>query len=227
MERMWRVSLATRLRLAVFIVLSSAILCLPLGASAAESTNVSVSTLAEAVDAGQQFTVTIDVAPGAAMAGMQFDLSFDPSVVVVDRVEEGNLLRQEGATTFFNTGKIDNQAGTITGVFGAITSSGESVSSPGAFAVITMTARAERDSWNLALSNVIVGDMDGNALRVTFENSVSPSVTADTPVFRWWVLSVIVGVALFLIAATIAGVLLRRRQMLRAMQGIRRQDRGV
>ena len=227
MKGVWRISLAPRLALAVFLVLTLATLCLPLEASATENTNVSVSPPAQAVDAGQQFTVTIDVAPGAAMAGMQFDLSFDPSVVVVDRVEEGNLLRQEGATTFFNTGKIDNQAGTITGVFGAITSRGESVSSPGAFAVITMTARAQRDNWTLALSNVIVGDMDGNALPVNFENSVSPSVTADTPVFHWWVLSVIVGVALVLIAVTIAGVLLRRRQMLRAMQGIRRQDRGV
>jgi hypothetical protein len=222
LKGVWRISLATRLGLAVFMVLILATLCLPLEASATENTNVSVSPPAQAVDAGQQFHVTIDVAPGAAMAGMQFDLSFDSSVVVVDLVEEGNLLRQGGATTFFNPGKIDNQAGTITGVFGAIAGRGESVSSEGAFAVITMTARAQRDNWTLALSNVIVGDMDGNALPVSFENSVSPSVTADTPVFRWWVLSVIFGVALLLITATIVGVLLRRRQMLRAMQGTRR-----
>ncbi len=227
MKGMWKISLATRFGLAVFLVLVLATLCLPPEASAAESTNVSVSPPAQTVDAGQQFTVTIDVAPGDAMAGMQFDLSFDPSVVVVDRVEEGNLLRQGGATTFFNTGKTDNQAGTITGVFGAIASPGETVSSEGTFAIITLTAKAQRDSWPLALSNVIVGDIDGNALPITLENDVSPSAPADSPVFNWWVLSVIVGVAFALIAATIAGVLLRRRQMLRAMQVIGRQDRGV
>jgi len=213
--------------MAICLVLALVTLCLPLGASAAESTSVSVSAPAQPVDSGQQFTITIDVVPGTSIAGMQFDLSFDPSVVVVDRVEEGNLLRQGGATTFFNTGKIDNQAGTITGVFGAITSPGETVSSEGAFAIITLTAKAQRDSWPLALSNVIVGDIDGNALPITLENDVSPSAPTDRPVFNWWVLSVIVGVAFALIAATIAGVLFRRRQMLRAMQGIGRQDRGV
>ncbi len=227
MKGMWRISLAILPWLAVFLMLALVMLCLPLVASAIEDTNVSVSAPAQPVDSGQQFTVTIEVAPGAAIAGMQFDLSFDPSVVIVDSVEEGNLLRQGGASTFFNAGNIDNRAGTITGVFGAITSRGESVSSQGAFATITMTAKAQRDSWALGLSNVIVGDIDGNALPVTLESSASPSPQADTPVFQWWVLSVIVGVALILIAATIAGVLLRRRQMVRAMQGTTRQNRGV
>jgi hypothetical protein len=187
-------------------------------ASAAEATTVSIATPSQSIDPGQQFTVSISVVPGTAIAGMQFDLSFDPSLVTVESVKEGDLLGQGGASTFFNSGKIDNQAGTVAGVFGAITSPGESVSTQGAFATITLTAKTQGESWPLSLSDVIVGDMDGNSVSVSLDDHGSPSDPEATPAFRWWVLSVIVGVALMLIAATVAGVLFRRHQMVKALR---------
>jgi hypothetical protein len=193
-------------------------LCLPGIASAAEATTVSIATPSQSIDPGQQFTVSISVVPGTAIAGMQFDLSFDPSLVTVESVKEGDLLGQGGASTFFNSGKIDNQAGTVAGVFGAITSPGESVSTQGAFATITLTAKTQGESWPLSLSDVIVGDMDGNSVSVSLDDHGSPSDPEATPAFRWWVLSVIVGVALMLIAATVAGVLFRRHQMVKALR---------
>jgi hypothetical protein len=165
--------------------------------------------------------------PGTAIAGMQFDLHFDPSLVTVDDVKEGDLLGQGGASTFFNSGNIDSQAGTIRGAFGAITSPGETVATPGTFATITLTARKQSGSCPLSLSSVIVGDINGNSVPVSLGNEGLPAVTAQRPVFRWWVLSVIVGAALVLIAATIAGVLFRRRQMVKALEGSRRQDHGA
>jgi hypothetical protein len=193
-------------------------LSLPVVAAAAEATTVSIASPTESVDPGQQFTVSIAVVPGTAIAGMQFDLSFDPSLVTVESVKEGDLLGQGGASTFFNSGKIDNRAGTVTGVFGAITSPGGAVSTQGTFATITLTARTQGESWPLSLSRVIVGDTGGNPVSVSLSNEGSPSDPENTPAFRWWVLSVIVGVALMLIAVTVAGVLFRRRQMVRALE---------
>ena len=59
--------------------------------SAEGATAVSVSG-PQKVNAGEQFTIDIQVEPGAAIAGMQFDITFDPSLLTVDSVAEGNLL---------------------------------------------------------------------------------------------------------------------------------------
>ena len=213
--------------LAVLLVMALGLLCLPGVASAAETTTVTISTPTELIESGEQFSVSITVVPGTAIAGMQFDLHFDPSLVTVDDIKEGDLLEQGGASTFFNSGNIDNQAGTIRGAFGAITSPGETVSTPGTFATITLTARKQSGSCPLSLSSVIVGDIDGNSLPVSLGNEGTAAIAAERPVFQWWVLSVIFGVALTLIAATIAGVLFRRRQMVKALEGARRQDHGA
>jgi hypothetical protein len=212
--------------LVVLLITSLGFVLCPGAATAAGTTTVSVSAPTQPVAPGEQFTVSVSVVPGTAIAGMQFHLSFDPSLATVDRVEEGNLLVEGGASTFFNSGRIDNQAGTVTGVFGAITSPGETVSAPGTFAIITLTARTQGQIGPLGLSRVIAGDINGNPVPVTLEeNSASPSVPADTPVFRWWVLSVIVGVALVLITATVAGILFRRHQMVRSLENAGRQHR--
>jgi hypothetical protein len=134
--------------------------------SAAGETTVTVSASA-GVDPGEQFTVNIAVVPGTtAVAGIQFDLAFDPSLVTIDSVTEGNLLSQGGASTFFVSGTINNVAGTITGTVGAITTPGQSVSSPGTFAVITMTASMQGGTSLLTLSNVVVGDVNGQPVDI-------------------------------------------------------------
>ncbi len=204
--------------LAVLLVMALGLLCFPGAASAAETTSVSISTPTESIESGKQFSISIVVVPGTAIAGMQFDLHFDPSLVTVDDIKEGDLLEQDGASTFFNAGNIDNQAGIVRGAFGAITSPGQTVSSQGTFATVTLTARKQSASCPLSLSSVIVGDIDGNSVPVSLGNEGSPVTTAQQPVFRWWVLSVIVGAALVLIAATIASVLFRRHQMMKALE---------
>ena len=244
-----------------------------MSAPAMENTVVSISKPTGPIISGDQFIISIVVVPGAAIAGMQFDLQFDPSLVAVDKVEEGDLLAQNGANTYFNQGHIDNQSGIVRGAFGAIIGAGETVSKNGIFATVTFTAIKGSASCPLTLSSVIVGDMDGNAVPVSLVNESAPEITDAIPVpdspgnesapeitdaipvpdssgnesapettnviavpgspdnesapeitearagFRLWVLSLIVGAALVLIAATIAVLLFRRRQMVRDLQG--------
>jgi hypothetical protein len=214
-------SIADSRWLAVFLAVALWLVCLPSTASAAETTTVSISAPSGPLEAGEQFSIGIQVAPGTPIAGVQFDFTFDASLVAVTAVQEGDLLNQGGATSFFNSGSIDNQAGKSTGVFGAITTPGMTVSTPGTFATVILTARQQSESCPLSLSNVIVGDMGGNAVPVSLDNEGSPGATVERPVFRWWVLSVIVGVAVVLIAVTVAGILLRRRQMVRDLEASR------
>jgi hypothetical protein len=164
------------LSIAVFLVLSLAIL-LPGIAFAAGNAVVSVTAPAGAVDPGEQFTVDIDVVPNNAIAGMQFSLSFDASLVSADSIVEGDLLSQGGASTYFSPGQIDNGAGTITGVFGVIITPGQSVAAPGTLATITMTAVAG-GTCPLTLSGVVVGDTNGQSIPVDLVNG---SVSINRP----------------------------------------------
>ena len=116
---------------------------------------------------GSLFAVNVTIDPKVAIAGTQFDLSFNPSLVSANSVTEGNLLKQGGANTYFSPRTIDNTAGTITGVAGAITTPGQTMSSPGVFATIQMTAKSADGTSPLDLSNVIVGDINGNPVSIT------------------------------------------------------------
>jgi hypothetical protein len=165
------------LSVAVFLVLSLAILLAGI-AFAAGNAVVSVTAPAGAVNPGEQFTIDIDIVPNNAIAGMQFNLSFDPSLVSADSIVEGDLLGQGGADTYFSPGQIDNVAGTITGVFGVIITPGQSMAAPGTLATITMTAAAAGGACPLTLSNVVVGDMNGQSVPVDL---VDGSVSINRP----------------------------------------------
>jgi parallel beta-helix repeat protein len=141
-----------------------------------EATTVSISPSTKIVSPGP-FTVNVTIEPEVPIAGVQFDLSFDPSLLRANNVTEGNLLKQGGANTYFYSGAIDNAAGTITHVASAITTPGETVSTPGVFATIQMTAKSAAGTSTLDLSNVIVGDINGNAVSTTVNNG---SVTIST-----------------------------------------------
>jgi hypothetical protein len=139
-------------------------------ASAAGAAVVSVSAPAQPVSPGAQFTVSINVQPNNSIAGVQFNLSFNPSLVLVNSVAEGNLLKQNGASSYFNPGQINNTAGTLTGVSSVIISPGQTVSTTGTLAVITLTARTIKGNCSLDLSNVVVGDINGSGLTVNMVN---------------------------------------------------------
>jgi hypothetical protein len=153
-------------KLVIFLILSVTVFT-PVLAAAAGNAIASVSVPVGALEPGEQFTISINVEPNNAVAGMQFDLSFNPDIVTVDNVTEGDLLNQGGADTYLEDGEIDNVAGTVTGVFGVIITPGQTVAAAGTFVVITMTAGSSGGSSLLTLSNVIIGDIDGNSIPVT------------------------------------------------------------
>ena len=150
---------------------------------AAGTAVVSVSAPAQPVSSGNQFTINIIVQPNTAIAGAQFNLSFNPSLVSVNSVTEGNLFTQGGASTYFMPGTINNNTGNVTGVAGAIITPGKTVSTTGTLAVITITARTSKATSTLTLSNVIVGDINGQSVSASVVNSqvVINNGTTTTP----------------------------------------------
>jgi hypothetical protein len=154
------------LKIVTFLLVSATVL-LPCGTlEAAGTTNVSVSGPLADIAPGSQFTINISIQPDKPIAGAQFSLSFDPALVTVNSVSEGDLLKQNGANTFFAPGNIDNNLGSISGVSGAIISPGNSASSPGNLAVIKLVAKSIEGTCSFALSSVVVGDINGQSLPI-------------------------------------------------------------
>ena len=79
-------------------------------------TTVSIDPPSQTVKGGDSFTINITVDPIEAIAGVQFDLSFDPTLLICNNVMEGDLFQAHD--TYFMDGTIDNNNGEITGVAG-------------------------------------------------------------------------------------------------------------
>ena len=87
-----------------------------------------------------------------------------------------NLLNQNGASTLFSSGTINNAEGTVTKVYGSIL--GEtSVSSQGSFTTISLTAGSTTGFLNLNLTNVIISDANSSAAPYNLTNA---TVLVDT-----------------------------------------------
>ena len=90
---------------------------------------------------GDTFTVDLNAENLSDLAGWQFDIAFDPTVLEVVEVNEGDFLKAEGGTTFFQKGTIDNAVGKITGLSSARLSGG-GVTGTGLLLSVTFAAKA-------------------------------------------------------------------------------------
>ena len=92
------------------------------------------------IHAGDTFTLDIRAENVIDSAGWQFDIAFDPTVLEVVEVNEGDFLKTGGETTFFQKGTIDNSTGKITKLSSARLSE-DGVSGKGTLLSVTFTAK--------------------------------------------------------------------------------------
>lgn len=139
------------------------------GTCTAAASSVTLILSPQIISAGDTFTVDIFVEPDVAIAGMQFNLEFNDTIVHVDDVTEGGLFTQSGMGTFFNNGSIE--PGLLSNVYGAILGA-SNVSTPAAFATITMVVNTEdAATLPLNLTNVIISDPTGLSVEVEVINA--------------------------------------------------------
>ena len=67
-----------------------------------------------ALHLGETFTLDITAENIHDLAGWQFNIVYDPTMLEAVQVSEGDFLKSGNATTFFKKGSIDNAAGKIT-----------------------------------------------------------------------------------------------------------------
>ena len=69
---------------------------------------------------GDTFTLDVHADNVLDLAGWQFDIAFNPALLEAVSVSEGDFLKTDGGSTFFQKGRIDNGDGKITGLSTAL-----------------------------------------------------------------------------------------------------------
>ena len=130
------------------------------------------------IHTGDTFTLDIGARDVFDLAGWQFDIVFDPAILEAISVSEGNFLKTDGGTTFFQGGNIDNAAGKITGLSAArLSASG--VSGTGTLIQVRFKAKSGGET-DLTLHKFQFGSVTGESIpagpheiRITVEEELA------------------------------------------------------
>ena len=120
-------------------------------------TGIGYSFSQSPIHLGDTFTLDIRAENVFDLAGWQFDIAFDPAVLEAIDASEGDFLKTDGGTTFFQSGRIDNAAGKITGLIAGRISEG-GVSGSGSVLQVRFKAKSEGET-ELALQNFLFGSV--------------------------------------------------------------------
>ena len=111
---------------------------------------------------GDTFTFDVRAENISNLAGWQFDIAFDSTVLEALDVSEGDFLKTDGGVTFFQSGRIDNAAGKITGLIAGRISEG-GVSGSGSVLQVRFKAKSHGET-RLALQNFKFGSSTGEII---------------------------------------------------------------
>ena len=114
------------------------------------------------IHVGDTFTLDLNAEDVIDLAGWQFDIAFDPAVLEAVEVNEGDFLKTDGGTTFFQEGTIDNTTGKITGL-NATRFNEDGTTGTGTLLSVTFLAKAEGET-QLALNNFQLGSTTGEPI---------------------------------------------------------------
>ena len=111
------------------------------------------------IHTGDTFTFDIRAENVSDLAGWQFDIAFAPTALEALDVSEGDFLKTDGGSTFFQSGRIDNANGKIMGLNAALLSD-SGVSGSGTILHVKFKAKSEGET-SVALENFLFGSFIG------------------------------------------------------------------
>ena len=130
------------------------------------------------IHTGDTFTLDLLAENITDLAGWQFDIAFDPTILEAISVTEGDFLKTDGGTTFFHGGSIDNVAGEIKGL-NAARLSAQGVTGTGTLLQVRFKAKATGET-ELALRNFEFAASTGDSIpagpheiRITIEGRLA------------------------------------------------------
>ena len=139
-----------------------------------------LSTDATPVPSGASFTLRLSAEKVTDLAGWQTDITFDPALLEVVKVSEGDFLKKGGVDTFFLRGTIDNTAGKIIKINSARLSGG--VDGTGSLLSVTFTAKTAGET-RVTFSNFQAGNRRSEVIA---SNIPEISITIEDSGFPAW-----------------------------------------
>lgn len=113
-------------------------------------TTVNVSIPSSVYGLGETFVTTISCIPGQPIKAYEFSLTYDPSIITIQSVSEGDIF--SGFETFSNNGTVNNTIGQLNDVYAVIIGSGN-VTDSGSLLTVTFEAVGTGTAW-INLSDV-------------------------------------------------------------------------
>jgi PKD repeat protein len=135
-----------------------------------DDTFIRVEPLSQIISSGNTFPVNVSCTPDQPIKAFGFKMLFNPSLLKANSVTEGDIFA--GYQTFFSPGTIDNNAGTIVGVYCLILGS-ENISNNGTFVTISFTAKDKSGTSSLDLYDVDVSDEIGFVTINVYNGSIT------------------------------------------------------
>ena len=111
---------------------------------------------------GDTFTFDVRADNVSDLAGWQFDIAFDRAALEAIEVSEGDFLKADGESTFFQGGRIDNTSGKITGL-NAARLGDRGASGSGSLLQVEFKAKSTGET-RLALGNFEFGSITGEII---------------------------------------------------------------
>lgn len=131
---------------------------------------VSVLPSNQTLTQGESFDLAILIDPmDSYIAGAKLNIAFNKDLLRINRITEGDLLRQNNSNTFFNSGVMNDSEGTVTDIYGVIIEN-SNVSNPGIFININVTLINSSGSSGINLSKVEITDPMGSFVAVNVIN---------------------------------------------------------
>jgi PGF-pre-PGF domain-containing protein len=116
------------------------------------------------ISGGQMFDVSVIIDPGGEhIAGVQLDLDYNISNILLNSITEGNFLKQSGKETVFSSGTINNSIGKAINIYAAILGNAN-VTTPGTFIIINATSIGSTNAIDINITNVLAVAPEGEQI---------------------------------------------------------------
>lgn len=122
------------------------------------------------VDENENFTLAMIIEPDANVSGAELEISYDVSLINITSITEGDFFKQGGKNTIFSKGSIDNELGTVTGIYSVVMGD-DILPESGTFLNIALTSKDNSGIAVIEINNVMITNSAGDKLKVSVDNA--------------------------------------------------------